>query len=83
MKLERTKDYEKNERQCKGDAQPCARCGRPIKEPKNARWIELSIWGDILDKDDPESGGPDSQGCFPIGTICCHKIGLNGPGEGI
>ena len=72
--MEQTKDYHKNAARCRDDESPCVRCGRPIKNDSGAASVEMSTSWKIIPKGDPLSGGPDSQGCFPIGPECLKKV---------
>lgn len=57
----------------------CFICGRGITRSglTNAFWIEMLVTGEIVGPDDPRSGGPESQGCFPVGSTCVQRVPAN------
>jgi hypothetical protein len=81
-----TKSYDRNYARrgsrYPGD-EPCARCGKHLL-PAKAYWVEMLIGGEILMPEDPRSGGPESQGGFPLGADCYRRLlGTRRPGSPI
>ena len=56
------KNFQNNQRKC-GPHEPCAICGKPIKNKDTAKWNEVFVTGKWEGK--PE----DSQGAFPVGPL--------------
>ena len=52
----------------------CILCGRPVNNPGG--WIEHKFDLTLIEPGSPESGGAQSQGCFPVGPECAKKKGL-------
>jgi hypothetical protein len=71
-----SKNYARNERTVKGNAVPCAVCGKPIKEPyqPEQKWIRLApaVADAAIPADSPDQGGAE-MGCYPIGEDCLWR----------
>lgn len=50
----------------------CTFCARPLGE--NAATIEIGIDGEHIPEGHPDSGGPESQGWWPVGSECIKKL---------
>jgi hypothetical protein len=57
-------------------ADVCFLCERPLTERALASaWlVEHATTGEIIPVGDPRSGGPESQGCFPLGSECAKRL---------
>lgn len=75
MRLERTADFSKNMNRCKETQEPCARCGRPIKDLDRAKWIRLTVSDEIIPADASVDPSQD-MGAFPIGPECRKAVGV-------
>ena len=51
----------------------CFLCGRPIHEDKRSYWVHYTTDGDFTDLA-PDEIGDLSQGYFPVGADCRHKL---------
>jgi hypothetical protein len=66
-------NYEKNEQRC-GDLEPCAICGKGVKETAKTLWVLVMGGGGVFapaDQEDPED--PGYMGFFPLGPACARK----------
>lgn len=70
--------YSENAKKCSGNQQPCAHCGKPIKNLDTAVWVEICCH--IINPDashDPHGTGKpghEPHGAYPLGPECAKLL---------
>ena len=52
----------------------CFLCNKPVKIDSSTNWIHINTDIEAIDRFNETD---DSQGCFPIGSDCAHKLPKN------
>lgn len=68
------KNFVRNSERVRGDQQPCAICGKPVKEPKTAAWAVIVDGGSAWGNDTSDPSHPGYMGGYPVGADCHRKF---------
>lgn len=64
-------NYQENKRRIGIEEEPCAYCGKAVKNKNKALWVEVLVNGEFA-QDAP--GSAESQGAFPLGPDCARRF---------
>ncbi len=65
-------EYQERARRCPANATPCARCGKPCRDPWRFAVTVVDGGAAYGTRESPED--PGHMGCFPVGPDCARVL---------